>query len=418
MTLSNDPVVITGIGMTTPLGGNTGDTWTALLAGKSGTTILDDRFGERCIGQIAAPIAVEPSEVLEDKIVRTTDRVQQFALIAAAEAWADSGIDRESLDSTRLAVCIGSGIGGANTILDSNDLLWEHGPRKVSPRAIPSMLTNGPAASVSMLLEARGGAHAPVSACSSGAEAIALGMDILAKGDVDVVVAGGSEASIIPLAFAGFGSMRALSTNVADAGRASRPYDKNRDGFVLGEGSALLVLERASSAVARGATIYGIVAGAGISSDAFHMVAPEPMGAGASLAIQRALRHADMATTEVRHLNAHATSTPVGDIAESRAIRSALGSHTDQVAISATKSQTAHLISGTGAAEAAFTALALRSHLAPAVQHIQDLDPEIDLDVVHTSHRELPADAAALSTSFGFGGHNVALALRPWTSKV
>lgn len=410
MTLaSQDAVVVTGLGATTPIGGDAPTTWDALRAGRSGVRRLTEDWADGLPVRIAARAAVEPTDVLQRVEARTLDRSQQFALVAAREAWADAGTPE--VEPERLAVVIASGIGGVLTLLGSYDLLKERGPRRISPHTVPMLMPNGPAMSVSLELGARGGVHTPVSACASGAEAIALALDLIRVGRADVVVCGGTEAAIHPLPLAGFAAMRALSSREDEPEAASRPYDKGRDGFVLGEGAGVLVLEKASGAQARQARVYAEVAGAGITSDAYHVAAPDPVGAGAARAMVRALEDAGLSPADLVHLNAHATSTPSGDIAESVAIRSALGDDTAHVAVSATKSQTGHLLGAGGAVEAILTVLALRDRLAPATRNLNDLDDEIELDVVRMDARPLPA-GAALSNAFGFGGHNVALAFR------
>lgn len=409
MTPSQDAVVVTGLGATTPIGGDVPTTWDALQSGRSGVRRLTEEWAESLPVRIAAPAAVDPASVLERVEARTLDRSQQFALVAAREAWADAG--RPDVAPERLAVVMASGIGGVLTLLGSYDILKERGPRRISPHTVPMLMPNGPAATVGLELGARAGVHTPVSACASGAEAIALALDLLRLGRADVVVCGGTEAAIHPLPLAGFASMRALSSREDEPEAASRPYDKGRDGFVLGEGAGALVLEKAADARARGARVYAEVAGAGITSDAYHVAAPDPVGAGAARAIARALEDGGLSPADVVHLNAHATSTPTGDLVESVAIRSALGDRTDDVAVSGTKSQTGHLLGAAGAIEAIFTVLALQHRLAPATRNLDDLDDDVQLDVVRMDARAL-GDGAALSNSFGFGGHNVALAFR------
>jgi 3-oxoacyl-[acyl-carrier-protein] synthase II len=342
---------------------------------------------------------------------RTLDRVQQFALVAAQEAWADAG--RPEVESERLAVVVSSGIGGVLTLLGQYDVLRERGARRVSPHTVPMLMPNGPAATVGLALGARAGVHAPVSACASGAEAIALGLELIRSGRADVVVAGGSEAAIHALPIAGFAAMRALSMRNDEPDRASRPYDKARDGFVLGEGAGVLVLEAAEHAAARGATVYAELAGAGLSADSHHVAAPEPEGVGAALAISRALTDAAVDPAAITHINAHATSTPIGDLAEARAIRLALGSAADRAPITATKSMTGHLLGAAGAVEALATVLAVRDGVIPPTRNLDDPDDDVDLDVVRVEPRQLADPRVAVSNSFGFGGHNVALVFRP-----
>ena len=326
--------------------------------------------------------------------------------MAAREAWADAGTPE--VEPTRLAVVIGSGIGGALTLLGQNDVLREKGPRRVSPHLIPMLMPNGPAATVGLEIGARAGVHTPVSACASGAEALAMALEMLRDGRADVIVAGGAEACVHPLPLAGFAQMRALSTRHDDVAAASRPYDKGRDGFVLGEGAGVLVLETEEHARARGARVHGRLAGAGLASDAHHVTAPDPAGTGAARSIELALRDAGVSPSDVGHVDAHATSTPLGDLAEARALNLALGSHRPPV--TAPKSCTGHLLGAAGAVEAIAAVLALKSGVVPAIRNLEDQDDDADVDAVRTVTREHAHDVA-LSTSFGFGGHDVSLVL-------
>jgi 3-oxoacyl-[acyl-carrier-protein] synthase II len=403
-------IVVTGIGATTPLGGDMPSTWDGLLAGRSGISRLEDDWAADLPVHIAGRAAVDPLDQLDRVEARTLDRSQQLALVAAREAWRDAGLGAGSVDPERLAVAVASGIGGILTLLSQYDVLRERGARRVSPHLVPMLMPNGPAATVGLDLVARAGVHAPVSACASGAEAIALGLDLLRAGRADVVVAGGSEAAITALPIAGFASMRALSTR-EEPEAASRPYDKGRDGFVLGEGAATIVLETAEHAAARGARVYAELVGAGITADAHHVAAPEPSGAGAARAMQIAMRDAGIASTDVVHVNAHATSTPLGDIAEALAIRTALGDAGTSASVTATKSCTGHLLGAAGALEAAVTVLSLHNNVVPATRNLDDPDDDVTLDVVRMTPRTLSA-GVALSNSFGFGGHNVTLAFR------
>jgi 3-oxoacyl-[acyl-carrier-protein] synthase II len=406
-------IVVTGLGATTPVGGTATETWEAILDGQSGVRVMPFEWVEtyQLPVKIAATIKQSPLEVLGRVEARRLDPAGQYGLIAAREAWADAGAPE--VDPERLGVVMGSGIGGVNTLLDQWDTLREKGVRRVFPLAVPMLMPNGPAAAVSLELGARAGTHTPVSACASGAEAIGLAMQMIRSGRADIVVAGGTEAAMHPMPIAGFAAMQALSTRNDDPEGASRPYDIGRDGFVLGEGAAVVVLETEAHAKARGARIYAEVAGLGMSSDAHHIAAPDPVGAGASRAMREAVTSAGLSPTDVVHINAHATSTPVGDIAESNAIRLAFGDEADHMAVSATKSMTGHLLGAAGALETILTILAIHHRLAPATINLVDFDPQISLDVVHGEHRKLPAgDIAALNNSFGFGGHNVALTVR------
>jgi 3-oxoacyl-[acyl-carrier-protein] synthase II len=341
--------------------------------------------------------------------MRRLDRSEQFALVASREAWKDAGTP--DVDKERLGVVIASGIGGVITLLDQFDNLKEKGARGVSPHTVPMLMPNGPAANVGLELQAKAGVHTPVSACASGAEAIGYALEMIRTNRADIIVSGGVEAAIHQLPMAGFAAMKALSTRNDAPERASRPYDRDRDGFVLGEGGGILILEEYEHAKARGAKIYCELVGQGLSSDGYHIAAPDPEGAGVQRAIKFALANANLSTKDIVHLNAHATSTPAGDVAEANALRLALGSDIDHVAVSATKSMTGHLLGGAGAIESVFIVKALQERLAPPTINIENLDPAVTVDVVRDQARALPAgQIAALNDSFGFGGHNVVLA--------
>ena len=398
-------VLITGIGAVTPVGDDAPSTWAALLAGVSGVGLLDDDWAADLPVRIAARVKTDPAERLDRVEARTLDRAQRLALLAAREAWADAGTP--DVAPERLAVVVGSGIGGALTLLEQADVLREKGPRRVSPHLVPMLMPNGPAATVGLALGAQAQVRATVSACASGADAIALALDLLRAGRADVVVAGGSEACIHPLPLAGFAQMRALSPRHDDPQAASRPFDIDRDGFVMGEGAGIVVLETAEHAAARGARAYAELAGAGITADAHHVTAPEPTGAGAARAMRLALEDAGLSPRDIGYVNGHATSTPIGDIAEAQAIRSVIG----DVPVSATKSMTGHLLGAAGAVEAIVTALSVRDGRLHRTLNYDKPDERCDLDVVPEGARDV-ALTAALSNSFGFGGHNVALAIR------
>jgi 3-oxoacyl-[acyl-carrier-protein] synthase II len=414
--MSATRVVVTGLGTTSPVGGDVPSTWAALLAGQSGVGPIKHEWAEQLGTQIAAEVAVDPKDVLDRVKARRLDRSGQLALVAALEAWADSGLggeDSSSVDPERLGVAMASGIGGVQTLLANYDLLNEKGPRRVSPLAIPMLMPNSPAANIGLAIGAKAGVHTPVSACASGNEAIALGIDMIRLGRADVVVVGGTEAAVHPLPMAAFGQMMALSKRNDDPAAASRPWDKGRDGFVLGEGAAALVLESAEHAEARGARVYAEAAGAGITADSHDIAQPDPSGLGATRAMKLALREAGMEPSDIHHINAHATSTPQGDLAESGAIRNALGDAASGVIVTSTKSMTGHLLGAAGALEAVITIQSIYHRLVPATINLEDQDPEIPLNVVTGEHQKLPdGDIAALNNSFGFGGHNVALAIR------
>jgi 3-oxoacyl-[acyl-carrier-protein] synthase II len=403
--VNSSDVVVTGLGATTPLGGDTASTWEALVAGRSGVGPLTQEWAEQLPVRIAAQLAVEPSTVLDRVKLRRLDRSEAIALIAAHQAWRDGGLAGAGLEPERLAVSLGSGIGGAQTLLHQDDILEASGPRRVSPHTVPMLMPNGPAAWVGLELQARAGVHAMASACATGAEALALGLDIIRAGRADVVLAGGTEAVIHPLPIAGFAAMRAMSTRNDEPTRASRPFDKARDGFVLGEGAAVVVLERADHAAARGARVYARLAGAGLTSDGYDIVQPDPQGRGGTRAIAAALRDGGVARSDIQHVNVHATSTPVGDIAEIGMIHRALGDHP---VLTATKSMTGHLLGAAGALESIATILALYHGVVPPTVNLDDPDDAVDLDVVAGTARQMQI-SAALNNSFGFGGHNVAL---------
>jgi 3-oxoacyl-[acyl-carrier-protein] synthase II len=406
---SRDAVVVTGLGALTPLGGDVATTWHGLRAGANGTRVLSEDWAAELPVRIAAPCAVEPSDSIPRAEARRMDRVQQLALLAARQAWADAG--EPEVEPERLAVVVASGIGGVSTLLAQYDVLKERGASRVSPHLVPMLMPNGAAATVELAFGARAGAHTPVSACASGAEAIAVGLDLIRAGRADVVLAGGSEAAIHALPLAGFAAMRALSPRNDEPEAASRPFDKARDGFVLGEGAGIVVLERESTAKARGGRIYATLLGAGASSDAHHMAAPEPNGAGAARALGLALRDAGIGPSDVGHINAHATSTPLGDVAEARAIRTVFGADADSVVVSATKGSTGHLLGAAGAVEAIATILALREGVAPPTRNLADPDDEVDLDLARVDPRPLRYGACGVSNAFGFGGHNLSLVL-------
>src|SRR4051812_24986662 len=403
--MTTPDVVVTGLGATTPLGGDVASTWDAMLAGRSGVSALTQEWAANLPVRIAAPLKVDPAEVIDRVKLRRLDRSEAIALIAAHQAWADAGLVDSGLDPERLAVSFGSGIGGATTLLNQDDILEQSGPRRVSPHTIPMLMPNGPAAWVGLELGAQGGVHSMASACATGAEAISLGLDIIRSGRADVVMAGGTEAVIHPLPIAGFSSMRAMSTRNDEPEKASRPWDKSRDGFVLGEGSGAVVLERADHAAARGARVYARLAGAGITSDGYDMVQPHPEGLGGIRAMRRALRDAGLTGADIKHVNAHATSTPVGDMTEIHGVRVAIGEHP---VLTSTKSMSGHLLGAAGALESIAAILAIRDGVVPPTINLDDPDDRLDLDVAAHKPRQLDIPAA-MNNSFGFGGHNVAL---------
>ena len=405
-----ETVVVTGLGATTPLGGDVASTWAGMLAGRSGVVRLEQDWVSELPVKIAALAAVDPVEVVGRVQARRMDRCEQFALVAAREAWADAGAP--SLDPERLGVAVTSGIGGISSTIAAYDMLNSKGWTRISPYTVPMLMPNGAAGWISMEFGARAGAHSLVSACASGAEAIGYGIDMIRSGRADVVLAGGTEAAIMPLNIGAFAVMRAMSTRNDEPERASRPFDKQRDGFVLGEGAGVLVLESLSHARERDATIYAVAAGAGYSSDAYHISHPAPDGRGVMAAIGRALADAGVSAEDIVHVNAHATSTPEGDALEAQALAKALGPAVDGVIVTSTKSMTGHLLGGAGAIESVAAILALKDKVAPPTINLEDLDEEVPVQVAVTAtplRQRGSAPMAALNNAFGFGGHNVSL---------
>ncbi|MEV0681830.1 beta-ketoacyl-[acyl-carrier-protein] synthase family protein [Actinosynnema sp. NPDC050436] len=414
-------VVVTGVGATTPLGGDTHTTWSALLTGRNGIRTLDlpSPWTDRLPVRIGAPVAVEPDTVLSPKQIRRTDRATQLVLVAVTEAWCDAGFtipasDSDSpVDPLSVGTVISCGLAGVHSVIAQYDILRDRGADAISPYCIPLTIPNSPSAEAGLVIGARAGVHAPVSACAAGAEAVAYGAQMIRSGRAKVVVAGGADASIHPVVLAGFARMRALSRRNGDPRHASRPFDSERDGFVLGEGAGVLVLEDADHARDRSARVYCELAGCGLAADGHHITEPDPDGVGVARAITSALRDADSTAGDIVHVNAHATSTPLGDLAEATAIRRALGHHADNVCVSGTKSSTGHLIGGAGGLESVLTVLAVHHRVAPPTINLTDLDAAIDLDVVGPSPRPLPpGPVSALNNAMGFGGHDVSLLFR------
>src|SRR5690242_1577689 len=404
--MRNDPIVVTGLGATTPLGGDVKSFWAGLLEGRSGVIALEDEWAAELSVRIAAPMAVDPTEIISRVQARRLDRSEQAALVAAREAWADAGFSGKAseagLEPTRVAVVIGTGIGGVTSLLAQYDLLQEKGPGRVSPLLIPMNMPNGPAAYVGLDLGAQAGVHTTVSACASGSEAVAHGLDLIQLGRADVVVVGGTEACIHPLNIAGFAQMRAMSTRNDEPQRASRPWDKARDGFVLGEGAGVLVLERRADAEARNRTPYAVLAAAGITSDAYDIVQPDK--SGQVRALQLAVERSGLSFDDIVHVNAHATSTPVGDMGEATAIADLFGEDT---VVTGTKSMTGHLLGAAGAIESVATVLAIHHGVVPPTINLDDPDDDLRVDVPREA-RQMDV-SAAINDSFGFGGHNTSV---------
>ncbi|MEO9240287.1 MAG: beta-ketoacyl-[acyl-carrier-protein] synthase family protein [Jatrophihabitantaceae bacterium] len=405
---TGDPVVVTGLGATTPLGGDVASFWSELLAGTSGVVALPFEWASTIAVRIGAPMAVDPTTILPRVQARRLDRAEQAALVASAQAWSDAGFTGKAseigLDPERVAVVVGTGIGGVTSLIHQHDILLEKGPDKVSPLMIPMNMPNGPSAYIGLQIGAQAGAHTLVSACASGAEAIAYGLDLIQLDRADVVLVGGTEACIHPLTISGFAQMRAMSGRNDEPERASRPYDKGRDGFVLGEGAGMLVLERLSSAQARGRQPYAVLGGAGLTADSYDIVQPDPSGAGQARAARIAIERAGLSMSDVVHVNAHATSTPAGDMAEANWIAELLG---EQTVVSATKSMTGHLLGAAGAIEAVAAVLAVANDVVPPTINLDDPEDGLAVDVP-TKAREMTV-TAALNDSFGFGGHNASL---------
>lgn len=385
-------VVVTGVGATTPLGGDSASTWEGLMAGRSGVRQLTHDWTAEVQVRIGAEVAVEPTEVLPRPQARKLDRTAQLALVAAREAWGDAGFTGQagedaSVDPDRLGVVIASAIGGVTSLLEQYEILKEQGARKVSPHTIPMMLPNTPSANVGLDVNARAGVHSPISACASGAEAIGYAIEMIRTGRADVVIAGGTEAAICSLNMAAFGNMMAMSKRNDDPTAASRPYDTDRDGFVMGEGAGVVVLEAAEHAAQRGAQVYAEAVGQGLSADSHHITQPEPSGRGIAAALTSLLDTSDLEPAEIVHVNAHATSTPKGDVAEILALRKVFGDDTDHFAVSATKSMTGHLLGGAGGVETVASVLALWHRLAPPTINLDNPDPDVDADIVRDTPR-------------------------------
>jgi len=410
--MSTPRIVVTGIGASSPLGGTAPETWDALLAGTSGTRTLEHEWVEKyqIPVKFAAEAIVRPDTVLERPVAKRLDPASQFAMVAALEAWADAG--SPDVDPERLGVDFATGIGGVWTLLDAWDTLREKGPRRVLPMTVPMLMPNAAAGNLSLHFEARAFARTVASACASSTESIVNAVQHLQDGLADIVIAGGTESAIHPITMASFSSMQALSKRNDDPATASRPTSIDRDGFVMGEGAGVLILETEAHAKARGAKIYAYVVGGGVTADSYHITANDPEGAGASRAVRAALEQADASPDEVAHINAHATSTPVGDPNEYQALKRVFGDRIDEVPVSATKASTGHLLGGTGALEAIFTILALRDRIAPPTINITEQDPAVPFRVSGGAQPLGDGDLLAISNSFGFGGHNAVVAFR------
>lgn len=410
--MSTPRIVVTGIGASSPLGGTAPESWEGLLAGRSGSRTLEHEWIEKYQIPVhfAAEAIVRPETVLERPVAKRLDPASQFAMVAAMEAWADAG--SPDVDPERLGVDFATGIGGVWTLLDAWDTLREKGPRRVLPMTVPMLMPNAAAGNLSLHFRARAFARTVASACASSTESIVNAIEHLQDGLADIVIAGGTESAIHPITMASFASMQALSRRNDDPATASRPTSVDRDGFVMGEGAGVLILETEEHAKARGAKIYAYAVGGGVTADSYHITANDPEGAGASRAVRAALEQADASPDDVAHINAHATSTPVGDPNEYQALRSVFGDRVDEIPVSATKASTGHLLGGTGALEAIFTILALRERIAPPTINISEQDPAVPFRVSGETQSLGSGDLLAISNSFGFGGHNAVVAFR------
>lgn len=406
MSATRSRVAVTGLGTVNPLGGDVATTWQNALQGVSTARTLDNDWKEVYGLSVDFACQVDPASLasLPRPEAKKLDPSGQYSMVAAREAWADAGAPE--VEPSRLGVVVGTGIGGIWTTLDQWDVVRERGARRVNPFTVPMLMANSSSAHISMALGARAGAHTPVSACASGAEAVAVGMGMIREGRADVVVVGGTEACIHPMTLAAFANIRALSSRVDDPASASRPYDVDRDGFVLGEGAAILVLESEEHATARGARVYAYAAGRGMASDAHHISAPS--AEGQARAVREAMTDADLAAQDIVHVNAHGTSTPLGDIGELNAVSDALGGVTDQLVVTSTKSMTGHLMGGAGALESVFSTLAAYHRTAPPTINIENLDPQTPVRIAQNTPVDLPSgDVAVLNNAFGFGGHDI-----------
>ncbi|GAA1674351.1 beta-ketoacyl-[acyl-carrier-protein] synthase family protein [Microbacterium lacus] len=408
--MSTPRIVVTGIGASSPLGGTAPESWSALLDGVSGARTLEYDWVEQYQLPVtfAAEAKVRPDTVLERPQAKRLDPSSQFALVAAMEAWADAG--SPDVDPDRLGVDFATGIGGVWTLLDAWDTLREKGPRRVMPMTVPMLMPNAAAGNLSLHFGARAYARTVASACASSTESIINAIEHLRAGLADVVIAGGTESAIHPITIASFASMQALSKRNDDPAHASRPGSIDRDGFVMGEGAGVLILETEEHARARGAKIYAAVVGGGVTADSYHITANDPEGTGAASAVRAALEMADAAPGDVTHINAHATSTPVGDPNEYVALKTVFGDRIDEIPVSATKASTGHLLGGTGALEAIFTVLALQDRMAPPTINLTEQDPAVPFRISGEPQPLGDGPQLAISNSFGFGGHNAVVA--------
>ncbi|MEM8830159.1 MAG: beta-ketoacyl-ACP synthase II [Cyanobacteria bacterium P01_G01_bin.19] len=410
----NKRVVITGLGAITPIGNNLTEYWAGLLQGRSGvgSVTLFDASKHAC--QIAAEVKdFDPHQYLDKKDAKRMDRFAQFGVCASKQAIADSGLVIDELNADRIGVLIGTGVGGLQVMEDQNENLLTKGPRKVSPFTIPMMISNMAAGLTAIHTGAKGPNSCTVTACAAGSHAIGDAFRLVQGGYADAMICGGAEAAVTPLSFAGFCSAKALSTRNEDPDSASRPFDRDRDGFVMGEGAGILLLEELEHALARGARIYAEIVGYGMTCDAYHMTSPVPGGQGAAKAIELALADGEIDPEQVDYINAHGTSTQANDSNETKAIKKALGDRAQKIAVSSTKSMTGHLLGGSGGIEAVATIMAIQNGKVPPTINLVNPDDECDLDYIPNSSRDCQVNVA-LSNSFGFGGHNVTLAFKKY----
>lgn len=405
-------VVITGMGVVSPIGNNIKTFWNNLIKGESGIVNIDTFDVTNHKTKIAGIVqGFDADEVLGKKEARRLDRFSQFALAAAEQAWSDSKLDLDRIDVERLGVYVGSGIGGIETLIENVDALRQKGPRRVSPTLVPAIMSNAAAAQISIKWNAMGPSMSPVSACAIGNTSIGEAFRLIRSGEADVIFAGGTESAITDLSIASFGNATALSTRNDNPTKASRPFDGNRDGFVMSEGAGILILESLSHALHREAKIYAEVIGYGASSDAYHIVATHPEGKGAYLAMRSALKNANISPEEVDVISAHATSTKVGDISETMAIKQLFGKQAYQIPVTANKSMLGHMLGAAGGVEAIALAMSLKEGTVPPTINLENLDPLCDLDYVPSVARQVKINIG-LSNSFGFGGHNAAIVLK------
>ncbi len=408
---NKERIAVTGIGLVTPLGVTVEENWQSLMQGKSGIDVIR-RFSAdeyELPTKIAAEVKnFDPSQFMDRKDIRRYDVFLQYAVAAADMALADAGLRPEDLPHDRTGILVGSGMGGIETFLENAINMHVHGHRKISPFFVPALLANMASGYLTIRYKTRGPNYSIVSACATGAHSIGEGFHCLQRGECDVMIVGGTESAITPLGVAGFVAARALSRRNDEPQKASRPFDRDRDGFVMGEGAGVLILERESTARSRNARIYAFLEGVGYSSDAYHPTAPCPDGAGAALAMQRAIDHAGVSPADVGYINAHATATELGDKAEVTAIRRVFGDAVEQVAVSSTKSMTGHLLGAAGSVEAAYTVLALYHQTLPPTINLENVDPECELNHVANEPRKANVDLA-ISNAFGFGGTNTSL---------